>query len=143
LESLHASEGNGMPSRKHHLEFDDRLRKNSVICEDTDGNAVHARLDRNSKHFADMHRELDYFHSDVGIRDFIDNIVNSIGTIAKSTATDYVRIAYGHLCLDYMASKLKREYDCSYRELNWRGVYTRTWKYFQRNGYHRTYYRER
>ena len=132
-----------MPSRKHHLGFDDRLRKNSVICEETDGNAVHARLDRNSRHFTDLHTELDYFHSDAGIRDSIDNTVNSIGTISQSTATDYVRIAYGHLCLDYIASKLKRKSSCTYRELNWREVYTRTWKYFQRNGHHRTYYRER
>ena len=132
-----------MPPRKYHLEFDERLRKNSVICDDTDGNSVHARMDRNSKHLADMHRELDYYHSDAGVRDFVDNIVNSIGTINQSTATDYVRIAHGHLCLDYVASKLKREQDRTYRELNWRKVYTRTWKYFQRNGLHKTYYKER
>jgi hypothetical protein len=132
-----------MPPRKYHLEFDERLRKNAVICDDTNGNSVHARMDKNSKHLADMHRELDYFHSDVGIRDFIENIVNSIGTIDQSTATDYVRIAYGHLCLDYMASKLKRKLECGYKELNWRKVYTRTWKDFQRKGFHKTYYRER
>lgn len=90
-----------------------------------------------------MHRELDYYHSDWGIRGFIDNIVNSIGTIDPATATDYVRIAHGHLCLDYMASKLKRQQGLAYTQLNWREVYTRTWKYFQRHGFHRTYYRER
>jgi len=137
------SGGNGVPNRKYHLEFDDRLRKNAVISDDTDGNSVHARMDKNSKHLADMHRELDYYHSDPGVRDFIDNIVNSIGTIGQATATDYVRIAHGHLCLDYMASKLKRQQECTYKELNWREVYTRTWKYFQRQGLHRTYYKER
>ncbi len=126
-----------MPSRRYHLEFDERLRRNDVICEDTFGDTVHARLDRNSKHMGDMHRELDYFHSVEGIRDFIDNIVHSIGSIYQGTATDYVRIAYGHLCLDYMASKLKREYDCTNKELDWDEVYTRTWRYFQRNGFHR------
>jgi len=132
-----------MPSREHHLEFDDRLRKNGIICEDTDGNAVHARLDRNAKHLADMHRELDYFHSPEGIREFIDNIVNSIGGIYQATATDYVRIAYGHLCLDYMASKLKRKFNCTYKELDWRKVHTRTYRYFRRCGHHRTHYRAR
>ena len=132
-----------MPPRKYHLEFDERLRKNNVICDDSLGDAVHARLDRNSKHLGDMHRELDYFHSDEGIRVFIDNIVKSIGNINQSTATDYVRIAYGHLCLDQMASKLKMQQGCTYSELDWRKVYTRTWKYFQRNGFHRTYYKER
>jgi len=132
-----------MPPRKYHLEFDERLRKNNVICDDSLGQTVHARLDRNSKHLGDMHRGLDYFHSHEGIRVFIDNIVNSIGNINQSTATDYVRMAYGHLCLDYIASKLKRQQSCTYGELDWRKVYTRTWKYLQRNGFHKTYYKER
>jgi hypothetical protein len=130
-----------MPPRKYHLKFDERLRKNDVICEDTDGNSVHARLDKNSRHMGDMHRELDYFHSAEGIRDFIDNIVFSIGTIYPETATDYVRIAYGHLCLDYMASKVKRQLDCSYSDLDWRRVYRRTWTYFKRKGFNNTRYK--
>jgi hypothetical protein len=132
-----------MPPRKNHLEFDERLRKNNVICDDTYGDTVHARMDKHVKTYGADHRELDYFHSDTGIRDFIHNIVNSLGTIYQSTATDYVRIAYGHLCLDYMASKLRRKYDCDYEDLNWRQVYTRTWRYFKYRGFHRTLYRER
>jgi len=132
-----------MPPRKYHLEFDDRLRGNDIICEDTDGNTVHARLDRNSKHLGDMHREIDYWHSPEGIRDMIDNIVNSIGNIYPGTATDYVRIAYGHLCLDNMASKLKRKDNCEYKDLDWREIYNRTYHLFRRKGYHKTYYRAR
>ncbi|GEM_PF-1073769 len=132
-----------MPSRKRHLEFDEYLRKKGVIYADTDGNSVHARMDRGSKIYADAHRDLDYFHSDSGIRDYVDQIMNSIGTIYHETATDYVRIAYGHRCLDYMASKLKRQYGCTYNELDWKTVYRRTWKYFKYLGFHRTYYRRR
>lgn len=130
-----------MPSREKHLAFDEILRLNGVICEDTCGDSVHARLDRGAQKYAEAHRELDFYHSHSGIRDYVDQIVNSIGNIYKETATDYVRIAHGHLCLDYMASKLKYFYDCSYDELNWDFVYKRTWAYFRRNGLHKTYYK--
>ncbi len=132
-----------MPPRLRHLEFDEVLRKKGVICEDTDGNSVHARQDRGSKKYAEAHRELDPFHSDSGIRDYLDQIINSIGNIYQETATDYVRIAYGHLCLDYMASNLKRQIGCSYNELDWEYVYRRTWKYFTDRGLQKAYHRAR
>jgi hypothetical protein len=132
-----------MPSRQRHLEFDEVLRKKGVICQHTNGNTVHSRMDKGSKWFADAHREIDHFHSHSGIRDTIDNIVKSIGSIYQSTATDYVRIAYGHLCLDYMASKLKRQLDCTYGQLDWEYVYKRTWNYYKAHGLHRTYYKAR
>lgn len=75
-----------MPTRERHLEFDDILRYKGIICDDTDGNSVHARLDKGSKWFADVHRELDPFNSIEGIRAFVDNIVNSFGNIYPSTA---------------------------------------------------------
>jgi hypothetical protein len=106
-----------MPSRERHLEFDEILRYKGVICDDIDGNSVHARMDKGSKWYAELHRELDYFHSVNGIRDRVDHVINSIGNIYPSTAADHVRIAYGHLCLDHMASKLKEKFECSYNEL--------------------------
>lgn len=132
-----------MPPRKYHLEFDDILWEKGIICEETDGNSVHARMDKGAKKYTDAHRELDYFHSDAGVRDFIDNIINSIGNIHQSTATDYVRIAYGHECLDYMASKLKKQYNCVYSELDWDYVYKRTLKLYKSCGFHRKLFRAR
>ncbi len=132
-----------MPTRRYHLEFDDVLRSKRIIFEKTDGNSVHARMDKNSKKYGEAHRKLDDFHSPEGIRDFVDQIVNSLGTIHQETATDYVRIAYGHMCLDYMASKLTKQYRCTYDELDWNYVYKRTLRYYRDYGYDRTYYRFR
>jgi len=131
------------PSRRYHLEFDDVLRAQGIICDDTNGNSVHSRMDRGSKKYGIEHRVLDYFHSDAGIRDYVDRIVNSIGTIYHSTATDFIRIAYGHLCLDYMASKLKDDYECTYDELDWDYVFWRTLKYFKYRNFHKTFYKQR
>lgn len=132
-----------MPLRRQHLEFDEVLREKGVICEGTNGNSIHARMDKGSKRYATDHRDLDDFHTASGIRDYVDQIVNSIGNIYQETRTDYVRIAYGHLCLDYMASKLKEQFGCTDNELDWEYVYRRTWNYFKYQGFHKTYYKER
>lgn len=132
-----------MPPRARHLEFDDLLRFKGIICDDTDGNSVHARLDRGSRKYAEAHREKDPFHSTDGIRIYIDNIVNSIRNIYQGTATDYIRIAWGHVCLDYIASKMKEVYECTYDELDWEDVFKRTWRLYKRYGLHKTYYKQK
>jgi len=132
-----------MPSIEKHLDFDEkRLKKNGVIYEDTNGRTVHKRMDRSAKKYGPDHRELDYWHSPEGIRDMIDNIVASVG-IRPETATDYVKIAYGHLCLDRTASRMMRELDCDYKDLNWRSVYTRAYRLFRRYGHHNRCYQPR
>lgn len=135
-----------MPSLKYHLDFDERrLKKNGVICEDTDGTSVHRRMDKNAKKYGPDHRDFDYWHSSEGIRDMIDAFVESIG-IYPVTATDYVRIAYGHRCLDYITSKTIRSFDCRYNDLaesDWRSIYTRAYKLFRRNYHHKAVYQPR
>ena len=135
-----------MPDLKHHLDFDEkRLKKNGIIYEETDGTSVHRRMDRNAKKYGPDHRDLDYWHSAEGIRDMIDGFVDSIG-IYPQTATDYVRIAYGHRCLDSIASRQKRVLDCGYSGLtdaDWRGIHTRAYKLFRRYGYHKKVYQPR
>lgn len=120
-----------MPLRQIHLEFDEVLRKNWIISKDTDGDSVHNRMDKKFKNYGANHREEDYFHSIEGIREFIDNMVDSLGTISQGTATDYVRIAYGHLCLDHMTTKLKNENGWSNDEINWGIVFQRTYNYYR------------
>lgn len=136
-----------MPDLKHHLEFDEkRLKKNHIICEETDGTSVHRRMDRNARKFGPDHRELDEWHEPDAIRNMIDNIVNSISNIHPETATDYVRIAFGHRCLDRVASGARRAFDCSYsalEESDWRSIYTRSYKLFRRYGYHKKVYQPR
>lgn len=135
-----------MPSRKRHLEFDEkRLKKNGIIFDDTDGASVHRRMDRNSSKYGPDHRELDEWHSPEAIRDMVDHIVGSIG-MDSSRGTDYVRIAYAHRCLDSVASRTKRELDCEYSDLDdddWRSVYTHAYKLFKRYHYHKKVYQPR
>ena len=130
-----------MPSRQIHLKFDEVLRETGIILDDTDGNSVHNRMDKQFKNFGANHREKDHFHTAEGIRDFIDNMVNSLGTVSQGTATDYVRIAYGHLCLDYMTTKLKNEKIWSDDDIDWEIIFQRTYKYYINKGFHNTYYK--
>ncbi len=123
-----------MPSINRHREFDERLKKNGVICEDTNGATVHKRMDRNAKKYGRDHRVLDEWHSPEAIRDMIDNLVDTIG-INKLTATDFVRIAYGHRCLDYIASK--------YPDADWDEVFRRAYRLFRRRNFHTKRYRPR
>jgi len=135
-----------MPSLKYHLEFDEkRLKKNEIIYEDTDGAAVHRRMDRNAKKYGPDHRELDEWHEPDAIRDMVDNFVETIG-IYPQTATDYIKIAFGHRCLDDVASKYKREFGCNYSDLDnddWRRIFTKAYKKFKRERYHKKVYQPR
>jgi len=129
-----------MPPKKYHLKFDEFLKDKGVICIETNGRSVHDRLDKHVKKYGPVHRELDKWHTPKGIRYTIDNYVNSLGTILQDTCTDYVRIAYGHVSLDYIVSKLKRKYDYNYDDLDWSEIYKRTWEYYKRNGYNKKRY---
>jgi hypothetical protein len=132
-----------MPPRKYHLEFDDVLRDRNIICDDTDGSTVHRRLDYHSKSYGIDHRELDELHQPESIRVFIDNIITSLNNIYQGTATDYLRIAYGHVTLDEIASRYKRKLSCEYKELEWGDIYQKTLAKFRREGYYKKYYKFR
>jgi len=135
-----------MPSLERHLEFDEkRLKKNGAVFSDTDGTAVHRRMDRNASKYGPDHRELDEWHEPDAIRNMVDNIVGSIG-MDSSRGTDYVRIAFGHRCLDSVASRAKRDLNCSYADLDdddWRGIFTHAYKLFRKYGYHKKVYQPR
>jgi hypothetical protein len=93
--------------------------------------------------FGASHRDLDEWHDAEAMRDILDNYVNGLGTIRQETCTDYLRIAYGHISLDYIASKLKKEKNCDYSELDWNYVFKRTWSYYKQKGYDKKRYRQR
>jgi hypothetical protein len=133
-----------MPTLKYHLRFDEeRLKKNRIICDETKGKAVHKRMDRGAKKYGPDHRELDEWHDPEAIRDMIDGMVASLDNIYPQTATDYLRIAYGHYELDKIASKRKRELNCSYSDLDWGTIFTDVYRNFKRNGYDKKVYQPR
>ena len=114
-----------MPTRDRHLAFDEILRNKGVIGL-TDGNIMHDRMDRNVKYLLKDHREIDWWHHDKGIREYVRNMSHSGFGISQDKATDYIRIGLGHIALDYMASKLKEKNGSSYEGLDWSIVYQRT-----------------
>lgn len=136
-----------MPARGFHQQFDEMLASKGVICEDRNGARVHAFMDRGAKKWGRLHRELDPRHDAEMIRPWIAAQVKRLGTISQDTATDYVRIAWGHVVLDYVASTAKdrmqrtRGRRPSDSELDWDSIYRRAWRYHRESGFHRVYYR--
>ena len=129
-----------MPNRNKHLMFDDILREKGVIG-GTEGRVIHDRMDKNVKYFLKDHREIDWWHCEKGIREFVKNLSNSGFGIRQDKATDYIRIGLGHICLDYMASKLKDKNGGTYTGLDWDYVMKRTWNYYRKKGYHKCYFK--
>lgn len=96
-----------LPTRRVHLKFDEYLREHGVICQDTQTDAVHERMDRDLQtHGHWNHQYEDYYHDIKGIRDWIGKW-SHLGY--QETLTDYVRVALGHLVLDEMWSKYEFE----------------------------------
>jgi hypothetical protein len=136
-----------MPSREYHEEFDRILKEKGIIPQDIDGESVHNRLDRHAEKYGPRHREEDEWHGVEGIRRMIDKYVEGFTLpIEQETATAYVRIAYGHLCLDDVASEMRREFACRYADLDWtgnEGVYSKALKRMRREGYDEARYKGR
>ena len=133
-----------MPSLNRHLEFDDaRLRKNGVIGKGTDGTAVHQRMDRRASDYDKDHLVLDEWHTPKGIRVMVSNLVASLGTVRPETATDFVRIAYGHVVLDRTVSRVVQEQGGECSDLDWGRVYTLAYRQFRRSKYHSKRYKPR
>jgi len=133
-----------MPSRWLHLEFDELLREKEVIYPESNGATVHNRMDRSVKHFGSDHRELDWYHTVEAIRDMIWQIVNNFDSMSYERATDYVRIAYGHLVLDEVVTRYCRTYDCGEDEFgDWdvKEILRLAWNNYRKKGFHRTRYR--
>lgn len=136
-----------MPSRNHHIEFDKVLASDGIIPDDVSGAAVHNHLDSGSKKYGAQHRELDPNHDPEAVRDRINAMVCQLGTITQVTATAYVRIGYGHVVLDEIASQEKRRLlrerrrKANKSELDWDWIYGEALTMIRQRGYHKKYYR--
>ena len=120
-----------MPNRSIHLMFDDYLKERDIIYEDTSGDTVHDRMDRDFQiHGHWNHRYEDYYHDPDGIRNWIRSWAH-LGY--QETLTDYVRIAYGHLVLDEIDSRM--EWD----DVN--DLLKSAYRSYIARGFHRTFFR--
>jgi len=120
-----------MPSRSVHLLFDDYLKERGILYEDSYGDSVHDRMDRDLQiHGHWNHRYEDYYHDPKGIREWISGWAH-LGY--QETLTDYVRIAYGHLVLDEIESR-GEWYDVN-------NLLQRAYRSYVARGFHRKFYR--
>lgn len=119
-----------MPSRRLHLRFDEYLKDHGVIDGYTYANTVHKRMDRNTMYFGPEHREIDFYHSERGIREWLRGFAH---LAYQETLKDYLRVALGHLVLDYMASRYEFENEYELMKSAYRS--------FIQRGYHRKYFR--
>ena len=86
-----------MPERDVHLIFDLILKVLGIISRETETESVHKRIDRGVKKFGPHHREEDYYHSEEGIRDWLNNFPENV---YQDTLTDLLRAGLAHLILD-------------------------------------------
>lgn len=136
-----------MPDRRYHLRLDALLADRGAICEGTRTDAVHDFMDRGSAKWGPLHRVLDPNHDPEKLRPWIAAQVRSLRSFRQNTATDYVRVAWGHLVLDHVVSleKDRRQRTTGCRpgdaELDWDVLLARAYHRFREGGFHRCLYR--
>ena len=120
-----------MPVRRVHLKFDEYLKEHGVINGYTYANTVHDRMDRDVTVWGPDHREIDFYHSEMGIRDWLRGFSH---LAYQETLTDYLRVTMGHLVLDDMTSRY--EYSDEYELMK------SAYRSFIQRGFHRKFFRE-
>jgi len=121
-----------MPSRRVHLKFDEYLKEHGVIHGYTYANTVHKRMDKDIIVWGPEHRDIDFYHSEEGIREWLKGFSH---LAYQETLTDYLRVAMGHSVLDDMASRY--EYEDEYELMK------SAYRSFIQRGFHKKYFKER
>ena len=116
-----------MPNRQTHLRFDEYLKERGIIYDDTVATTVHNRLDKGVKKYGPDHRELDFWHSEEGLREWIGGLP---ANMLQTTATDYLRAGLGHIALDEMKQRNPEKTDGELFKLAYRS--------YSQKGYGRT-----
>jgi hypothetical protein len=120
------------PNRRLHLKFDEYLREKGVITGYTYADKVHDRMDRDLKKYGSFHRDLDFYHCEEGIREWLQKWQH---LAYQETLTDYLRVALGHIVLDEMNSRNKYNNDEKFIKSAYRS--------FARRRFSRCYFKER
>ena len=69
------------------MDFDEYLKDHGVISGYTYANSVHARMDRGIVVWGPDHREIDFYHSEEGIREWLRGFSH---LAYQETLTDYL-----------------------------------------------------
>jgi hypothetical protein len=113
-----------MPPRNKHEDFDRLLARKGILFPNGQYGEVHDFMDRGVNSFGPGHRELDMYHGEKGLRQWLNGKYNVIG---QDRATDWLRAGLGHICLDEAESSLSKGYsweevfDSAYRSMAQRG----------------------
>lgn len=121
-----------MPSRRVHLKFDEYLKEHGVIHGYTYADSVHKRMDKDLVVWGPEHRDIDFYHSEEGIREWLKGFSH---LAYQETLTDYLRVAMGHSALDDMASRY--EYKDEYELMK------SAYRSFIQREFHKKYFKER
>ncbi len=121
-----------MPSRRVHLKFDEYLKEHGIINDDTSAAKVHGRMDKDITAWGAEHREIDFYHSEDGVRDWLRRFSH---LAHQETLTDYLRVAMGHLVLDDVSSRCQ--------ESDEEALVKSAYRSFIQKGCHRKYFREK
>jgi len=120
-----------MPQSRTHTQFDEYLAEKGVLLTDGKYKSVHKFMDEGVWSFGSEHRELDFYHGEDGLRQWLNGKWNVIG---QDRATDWLRAGFGHLCLDDAERRLGKKvsniklFDSAYRSMcqrSWKRKYFR------------------
>jgi hypothetical protein len=102
-----------MPNRITHERFDEFLANKGILLSDARYGNVHRFMDTGVKIYGPDHRNYDPYHERDGICTWITGKRNVIN---QDHATDWVRSALGHICLDKAATRFKNKKRSDYSE---------------------------
>jgi hypothetical protein len=120
-----------MPSRQIHVKFDKYLIEKGVLFHSS-YSKIHEFIDKGTQTFGGKdHRGIDFYHSEKGIRQYLNG---KVGIFGQELTSSWLRAGLGHLCLDKAATRRgcedeeKELFKSAYRSMI-RGGYTK--KYFR------------
>jgi hypothetical protein len=128
-----------MPIRVIHNGFDGYLVEKGYPPDGYDYDIVHARIDRGVQWYGGAHRELDFYHSEDGLRDWLTGMQNRGAAQDKLTA--YLRCGLAHFALDEADTRWYDRDPEGYVTLPWDKVYEGALKSMLALGLHRKFFK--
>lgn len=94
-----------MPARDIHQDFDSFLISGGYLPDGYEYDIVHNRLDDGSRKYGSHHRDMDIYHTEDGIRYWLQGMSNRNASQEKLTA--YLRCALAHIALDMAETEIR------------------------------------
>ncbi len=127
-----------MPIRSIHRWFDEYLVERGYLEAGLNYDAVHDRIDMGVRWYGGAHRQLDRYHSEPGLREWLDQIANL--NTSQNTLTQYLRCGMAHFALDEADRTWYDKDPDAYDDLPWETVFHGALQRFIQRGWSRKYY---